>query len=264
MCLCLTFRQGDWPSRCQEHAFDMDVWSTLQIVIIIVIRSPASLSLSLSLSLSPPPRRLSDCLSVPLSVHSLSPVCLFVCTMTYTCALKICLLAWRFTELSVCLSVRKRSHAHLQSVCLPGGSLYCLFACLLVRPLACLSACPTVHASVSLSACLYANVRAHTYELFACLTVRFAVCLPVCLSVPQLVSQLVLLSMHPSVIHLSATSSFCLPVSLYFSTHLSVRPVCLSVCFFCLNSLPHEIRQIQSATAFKTALKTHLFKFYLC
>ena len=30
------------------------------------------------------------------------------------------------------------------------------------------------------------------------------------------------------------------------------------------NSLPHEIRHIQSATAFKTALKTHLFKSYLC
>ena len=30
------------------------------------------------------------------------------------------------------------------------------------------------------------------------------------------------------------------------------------------NSLPHEIRHIQSATAFKTALKTHLFRFYLC
>ena len=30
------------------------------------------------------------------------------------------------------------------------------------------------------------------------------------------------------------------------------------------NSLPHEIRHIQSANAFKTALKTHLFKSYLC
>ena len=30
------------------------------------------------------------------------------------------------------------------------------------------------------------------------------------------------------------------------------------------NSLPHEIRHIQSATAFKTALKTHLLKSYLC
>ena len=30
------------------------------------------------------------------------------------------------------------------------------------------------------------------------------------------------------------------------------------------NSLPHEIRHIQSTTAFKTALKTHLFKSYLC
>ena len=30
------------------------------------------------------------------------------------------------------------------------------------------------------------------------------------------------------------------------------------------NSLPHDIRHIQSVTAFKTALKTHLFKFYLC
>ena len=30
------------------------------------------------------------------------------------------------------------------------------------------------------------------------------------------------------------------------------------------NSLPHEIRHIQSATAFKTALKAHLFKSYLC
>ena len=30
------------------------------------------------------------------------------------------------------------------------------------------------------------------------------------------------------------------------------------------NSLPHEIRHIQSATAFITALKTHLFKSYLC
>ena len=30
------------------------------------------------------------------------------------------------------------------------------------------------------------------------------------------------------------------------------------------NSLPHEIIHIQSATAFKTALKTHLFKSYLC
>ena len=29
------------------------------------------------------------------------------------------------------------------------------------------------------------------------------------------------------------------------------------------NSLPHEIRHIQSNTAFKTALKTHLFKYYL-
>ena len=29
------------------------------------------------------------------------------------------------------------------------------------------------------------------------------------------------------------------------------------------NSLPHEIRHIQSTTAFKTALKTHLFRFYL-
>ena len=30
------------------------------------------------------------------------------------------------------------------------------------------------------------------------------------------------------------------------------------------NSLPHDIRHIQSVTAFKTALKTHLFKSYLC
>ena len=30
------------------------------------------------------------------------------------------------------------------------------------------------------------------------------------------------------------------------------------------NSLPHEIRDIQSATAFKTAMKTSLFKSYLC
>ena len=30
------------------------------------------------------------------------------------------------------------------------------------------------------------------------------------------------------------------------------------------NSLPHEIRHIQSATALKTAWKTHLFKSYLC
>ena len=30
------------------------------------------------------------------------------------------------------------------------------------------------------------------------------------------------------------------------------------------NSLPHDIRHIQSITAFKTALKTHLFKSYLC
>ena len=30
------------------------------------------------------------------------------------------------------------------------------------------------------------------------------------------------------------------------------------------NSLPHDIRHNQSATAFKTALKTHLFKSYLC
>ena len=30
------------------------------------------------------------------------------------------------------------------------------------------------------------------------------------------------------------------------------------------NSLSREIRHIQSATAFKTALKTHLFKSYLC
>ena len=30
------------------------------------------------------------------------------------------------------------------------------------------------------------------------------------------------------------------------------------------NSLPHEIRRLQSTTAFKTALKTHLSKFYLC
>ena len=30
------------------------------------------------------------------------------------------------------------------------------------------------------------------------------------------------------------------------------------------NSLPHEIRHIQSTTAFKTVLKTHLFKSYLC
>ena len=30
------------------------------------------------------------------------------------------------------------------------------------------------------------------------------------------------------------------------------------------NSLPHDIRHIQSAAAFKTALKTHLFKSYLC
>ena len=30
------------------------------------------------------------------------------------------------------------------------------------------------------------------------------------------------------------------------------------------NSLPHEIRHVQSATAFKTASKTHLFKSYLC
>ena len=30
------------------------------------------------------------------------------------------------------------------------------------------------------------------------------------------------------------------------------------------NFLPHEIRHIQSATAFKTAFKTHLFKSYLC
>ena len=33
---------------------------------------------------------------------------------------------------------------------------------------------------------------------------------------------------------------------------------------FVWNSLPHEIRHIQSATAFKTALKTLLFKSYLC
>ena len=32
---------------------------------------------------------------------------------------------------------------------------------------------------------------------------------------------------------------------------------------FVWNSLPREIRHIQSATAFKTALKTHLFKSYL-
>ena len=31
-----------------------------------------------------------------------------------------------------------------------------------------------------------------------------------------------------------------------------------------LNSLPREIRYIQSTTAYKTALKTHLFKFCLC
>ena len=31
-----------------------------------------------------------------------------------------------------------------------------------------------------------------------------------------------------------------------------------------LNSLPHEIRHIQSATAFKTALKTYPFKSYHC
>ena len=30
------------------------------------------------------------------------------------------------------------------------------------------------------------------------------------------------------------------------------------------NSLPHDIKHIQSVTAFKTALKTHLFKYYLC
>ena len=30
------------------------------------------------------------------------------------------------------------------------------------------------------------------------------------------------------------------------------------------NSLPHEIRHIQLTTAFETALKTHLFKSYLC
>ena len=30
------------------------------------------------------------------------------------------------------------------------------------------------------------------------------------------------------------------------------------------NSLPHDIRHIQSVTAFKTAFKTHLFKSYLC
>ena len=30
------------------------------------------------------------------------------------------------------------------------------------------------------------------------------------------------------------------------------------------NSLPREIRHIQSSNAFKTALKTHLFKSYLC
>ena len=30
------------------------------------------------------------------------------------------------------------------------------------------------------------------------------------------------------------------------------------------NSLPHESRHIHSTTAFKTALKTHLFKSYLC
>ena len=30
------------------------------------------------------------------------------------------------------------------------------------------------------------------------------------------------------------------------------------------NSLPHDIRHIRSVTSFKTALKTHLFKSYLC
>ena len=42
--------------------------------------------------------------------------------------------------------------------------------------------------------------------------------------------------------------------------HRSFSHAALSV----WNALPHEIRHIQSATAFKTALKTHLFKSYLC
>ena len=47
---------------------------------------------------------------------------------------------------------------------------------------------------------------------------------------------------------------------LFSRVHCSFSHVAHSV----WNSLPHEIRHIQSPTAFKTALKTHLFKTYYC
>ena len=58
----------------------------------------------------------------------------------------------------------------------------------------------------------------------------------------------------------SASKTLCIPhIKTKTFGHSSFSHAAPSV----WNSLPHEIRHIQSTTAFKTALKTHLFRFYL-
>ena len=59
----------------------------------------------------------------------------------------------------------------------------------------------------------------------------------------------------------SVSRSLCIPhIKTKTFGHCSFSHAALSV----WNSLPHDIRHIQSVTAFKTALKTHLLKSYLC